>query len=61
MNEPHQNENGGWYFWDECAVDEYGPFMTEDEAAEALRDYAAWLDTGVVPPESPLRALYGPS
>ncbi|KKK77989.1 hypothetical protein LCGC14_2848060 [marine sediment metagenome] len=27
-----QKRNGKWYWWDECWVDETGPFDTENEA-----------------------------
>ncbi len=30
----------GWYFWDETWTTVYGPYKTEKEAEEALRDYA---------------------
>lgn len=30
---------GKWWFWDETWVHEMGPYNSQDEAAEALKDY----------------------
>lgn len=39
MNPIHKNENGLWYFWDECWAFEEGPFNTEKDAEIALYKY----------------------
>ena len=38
-NPIHCNKDDKWYFWDECWVDEYGPYNTEQEAIDACNDY----------------------
>jgi hypothetical protein len=45
MREKHENdpvftEDGKWYFWNENWSIQYGPFSTELECDEALKDYA---------------------
>jgi len=30
----------GWYFWNEIWIDLYGPYDTEADAREALKEYA---------------------
>jgi len=30
---------GKWWFWDETWIHEMGPYNSQDEAAEALKDY----------------------
>ena len=31
--------NGKWWFWDETWVHQMGPYNSQDEAANALKDY----------------------
>ncbi len=40
----HQNEDGKWYFWDECWAFEEGPFDTEQDARKALEQYGEYLN-----------------
>lgn len=35
--------DGRWYFWDETWSDPLGPFKTESEARERLREYGKVL------------------
>lgn len=43
MNPVHE-ENGEWYFWDEVWADRYGPYSTEVEAKERLKNYGKSLE-----------------
>jgi hypothetical protein len=36
----HENFDRTWWFWDETWGNEIGPYLTEDEAREALNKYA---------------------
>lgn len=43
MDVPSKNpihfDNGKWWFWDETWSDRLGPFDTEEQTKEALRQY----------------------
>lgn len=40
FKDPHGYEDyDGWYFWDRSGLKSYGPYNTERQAEEALRDY----------------------
>jgi hypothetical protein len=34
-----KGEDGFWYFWNEVWTDAYGPYFTEEEARQKLREY----------------------
>ena len=40
MDAVHKNEvDGKWYFWNETWSDKYGPYESEEEAEEKLKEY----------------------
>lgn len=39
---------GVWWFYDETWASRHGPFNTQEEAREALKKYAKFLDEGPV-------------
>ena len=45
MDDPvyYDNSDGKWYFYNELWTDSYGPFETEEEARDALKQYAKTL------------------
>lgn len=45
----YQRADGTWWFWDETWAFDHGPYATEEKARERLKDYGAYLDTGVDP------------
>jgi hypothetical protein len=36
-------QNGGWFFYDETGAHSYGPYQSEAEARQACKEYAATL------------------
>ena len=48
MNPVHK-EGGKWYFWIETWADREGPFKTQSDATEALKDYQKYILDG--PPD----------
>lgn len=42
LNEGDESQDG-WYFWDRAGLETYGPYDTERQAEEALRDYESGL------------------
>lgn len=47
-------DSDAWYFYDECFVDRFGPYDTEDTALRELARYALWLNWGVDPTSNDL-------
>jgi hypothetical protein len=45
-NDPVEFDEGQWWFWDESWSQRLGPFESEAEARDVLRDYCEWLNTG---------------
>ncbi len=43
IQEGGANDLPGWYFWDETWADYHGPFATELEARESLKNYCETL------------------
>ena len=41
-NDVHFHQ-GGWWFWDECGLDHYGPYSSYDKAYSHLKQYVLWL------------------
>lgn len=51
--------DGKWYHTDECQADEYGPYETQAEAEDALREYCrVVLDPGMIRTDDDLRAWW---
>ena len=42
----HFIEFEGWYFWNESWSQAHGPYETEQQAREELKQYAEWLEGG---------------
>lgn len=49
----HQNQDGTWWFWDECQCDEYGPYDSERIARLEIARYACIHLEGMLPIHSP--------
>lgn len=43
----HQHSNGLWWFYDETGADEFGGFVTKEEALESAKCYGEWLSGGM--------------
>lgn len=44
-----QEDDGQWYFYDECQLDTIGPFRTLELAEQTYHAYGKWLDDGKPP------------